>query len=192
MNRLVLVLMACVLLMSCCFAAAAQDDKSGSKKKPQKFYHNANIETSYDKEKDETKVELKRMSVSVVTFPNDPQLHLTAYFTYAGKNRSKPESVVLGFVAFSINHVWKFKEDRELVAMLGDEKLKLGSAELLDSSNKSDYVKEVMAMYVPFDAFVRIVNFDQNRVNLQLGNVKFELKKNELEALRDLASRAEP
>lgn len=190
MNRLALTLMAGALVICGCAVAVAQDSKASSKK--QKFYHNANIETVYNKEKDETKVELKRMSVSVVTFPNNPQLHLTAYFTYPGKDRAKPESVVLGFVAFSTNHVWKFKDERDLFAMLGSEKLSLGTAELLDSRNQSDYVKEVMAMYVPFETFVRVVNFDKDRLNMQLGNVKFELKKNELEALRDLASRAEP
>jgi hypothetical protein len=180
-----------LLILLCAVSASAQDDKEGSKKK-KGFQHQADIITQYDKEKNETKVELKRMIVSPLMNPREHVLNLTAYYVYPGKTPSKPQEVVLGIISLSYNRERKFQDARELTAELDGKQISLGTLELIDSRGLATHYKEVMGLYVPFDTFFHLVDNKKETLQMRIGTVAFELKRDHLEALRDLASRIQP
>ena len=99
--------------------------------------------------------------------------------------------MVLGFISRSNARERKFQDYRELIVTVDNEKLALGTPELLDAKMFPHIFREVLAMNLPFETFLRIINTKQERVEMLLGHIKFELKKEHLEALRDLASRVE-
>lgn len=192
MNRCQGTLVLVLLFVLCAVSASAQDDKEGAKKKKRGYQHQADIITQYDKEKDETKVELKRMSVPPLMNPREHVLNLTAYYIYPGKNPTKPPEVVVGFVSLSYNRERKFQDSRELTAELDGKQIVLGTPELIDSRIMSNHYKEVLGLYVPFDKFFQLVDNNKETLQMRMGPIAFQLKREHLEALRDLASRIQP
>jgi hypothetical protein len=190
-NRLATTFMACVVLLLSVTFVAAQEDATPKKRK---FYHDKDIATEYDKDKNETKVELRRSPVRVSNFPGEPVLNFTAYFVYPGKTPSKPQDVVIGFVSESRRKEKKFADARELMADIGGKMESFGTAELVDSRNLTYSLKEVLGIYIPYEKFLHIVNVDEKKdtLKMSIGNIRFELDKKQLEALRDLASRTNP
>lgn len=190
-NRLNGVLIACLLTLFFAASVAAQADDGTPKKR--KFYHNGDIETSFDKEKNETKVELKRMNLRVSNFPGEPVLQITAYYTYPGTTPSKPQDIVIGFISQSAKKERKFQDFRELKAKFdGGETLSLGTAELVDTRSLTYSLKEVLGLYVPYDKFLKVANVEKDTFRMSIGNINFELDKKHLEAFRDLLSRTNP
>ena len=179
-----------MLVLLSALSASAQEGKEKSKKKG--FQHLSDIVTQYDKAKDETKVELKRMTVRTIMEPRAHTLHLTVYYTYPGKTPSKPKEVVVGFVSASNNRDRKFQDNRNLTAELDGKAVKFGPFELIESRMMPTYFKEVLGLYVPFDDFFHIVDNNRETLTMSLGNVRFELTRENMNALRDLASRVEP
>ncbi len=180
-------------LLTLCFAVSvpAQDDKEKSKRKDG-FQHLGDIITVYDKTKDETKVELKRMTVQTVMEPKAHTLHLNVYYTYPGQTPSKPKEVVVAFVSASNNRDQKFKEARDFSTELDGKKINFGTMELVESRIMPKFYKEVLGIYLPFDDFFKIVDNNKNSLMMTVGNIRFELMRQHMEALRDLASRVEP
>jgi hypothetical protein len=176
-----------------CFAASvpAQDDKEKSKRKGG-FQHQGDIITFYDKAKDETKVELKRMTVRTVMDPRAHTLHLNVYYIYPGKKPSKPKEVVVGFVSASNNRDQKFREARDFSTELDGKKINFGTMELVESRILPGFYKEVLGIFLPFDQFFQIVDNNKDSLMMTVGNVRFEMIRQHMEALRDLASRVEP
>ncbi len=180
-----------VLLVLLCFtSASAQDNKEKSKKRG--YQHLSDIITQYDKAKDETKVELKRMAVRPVMEPRAHVLYMTAYYIYPGKTPSKPKEVVIGFVSNSNNRDRKFQESSDLTANLDGKEIKFGPFELIDARSMPGFFKEVLGFFAPFDDFFHLVDNNKDALSMSLGKVRFDLTRDNLEALRDLASRIEP
>lgn len=174
------------MFIVCATAAVAQDQK-----KKKHFDHTGDIVTEYNKERDETKVELKQMKIVGAKINDEHVLNLTAYYIYPGKTPAKPEEIVLGFVSASYNHERKFQELRELKASLDGKQVSLGTMELIDSRLVSKYYKEVLGIFLPWDVFLRLIEGKKESQEMSIGNVRFALERSHLEALRDLASRVE-
>jgi hypothetical protein len=169
--------------------AVGQDDKTGAKQKS--YRHGATIETEYNKERDETKVELKQMFILRPKVNPTHNLNITAYFTYPGKQPAKPESVIMGIVSASFDRQNKFEDLRELKVQIGTESVSFGPMELLTSRIVSGYYKEVLGIAIPFESFLRMVNGDKDSMEMSVGLARFTLDKKNLDALRDLAGRVE-
>ncbi len=179
----------CLLLVLSTSTVFAQVDSGGTTKRT--FRHDQDIETQFDKKSDTTKVEIRRMLVPVISIRNDPTLNLSIYFTYPGRTPKRPESIVLGFISVTTEQVRKFQDFRELKVSLDGKTESLGTPELLEGKILPRAYREVLAMYLPYQTFLRIINTKQERVELWLGRVNFLLNWKHLEALRDLASRTE-
>lgn len=186
MNRLVRASIGGLLLIVCATALVAQDPK-----KKRKFDHAADIVTEYNKDRNETKVELKQINVTFAKLRSEHQLNLTAYFIYPGKTPSKPTELVLGFISASYDRERKFQDFREFKASIDGKQESLGTFELIDSRFSAKVFKEVLGIFLPWDVFVRLTENKKDTMEMSIGNVRFQLDKIHLEALRDLASRAE-
>lgn len=186
MNRYAIASIGGLLLFACATAVVAQEQK-----KRKKFDHTADIVTEYNKDKDETKVELKQIKITGAKVNDEHLLNLTAYFTYAGKKPSKPAEVVLGFVSASYNRERKFQDFRELKAQVEAKQESLGTMELIFSRLMSNFYKEVLGIYLPWDVFERLIEGKKESLEMSVGNIRFALERVHLEALRDFASRIE-
>lgn len=186
MNRYAKASIVLLLMIVCSTAVVAQDQK-----KRRHFDHTADIVTEYNKDKDETKVELKQVKITGAKVNDEHLLNLTAYYIYPGKTPSKPAEVVLGFVSASYNRERKFQDYRELKATIDGKQETLGTMELIDSRLVSKYYKEVLGIFLPWDVFERLIEGKRDSLEMSIGNVRFALEKLHLEALRDLASRVE-
>lgn len=186
MNRYAMASIVALLLIVCATAVVAQEEK-----KKRRFDHTADIVTQYDKKTDETKVELKQIKITGAKANDEHLLNLTAYYIYPGKKPAKPAEVVLGFVSASYNRERKFQDFRELKAQLDGKQESLGTMELIFSRLMSNFYKEVLGIYVPWDVFERLIAGKKESLEMSVGNVRFALEKVHLEALRDLASRIE-
>jgi len=67
----------------------------------------------------------------------------------------------------------------------------LGTLELIDSRLVAKFYKEILGIFMPWDVFSRLIDGKKETMEMSIGNVRFQLEKVHLEALRDLASRAE-
>jgi hypothetical protein len=131
------------------------------------------------------------MSIPRPRLNNNHNLNITAYFTYPGKQPAKPESVILGIVSASFDRARKFEELRDLKVGIGSETVNFGQMELLTSRVMSGYYKEVLGIAIPFESFVRMLSANNDSMDMSVGLQRFQLEKNHVEALRDLAGRVE-
>jgi hypothetical protein len=189
MNRIGRVFVTLSLVAFTSFAVFAQDQSEQPKKK-RGYQHLADIITKYDKKKDQTKVELQWMPVRVLMDRRDHVLRLSVYYLFPGKTPSKPEQVAVIFTSRS-QGAGKFQDKNEFSAEIDGGHVAFGTTELLESRRMSSYYQEVLGMFVPFDKFFDLVDNNKESLSMRVGNVKFELDRAEMEALRDLASRAE-
>jgi hypothetical protein len=162
------------------------------------FVHNGKIETSYDQAKEITTVRLMPMQVygeplASSNYMGSDEARFNASFTYSGRTlRAQPTRVLLSLISTSED--WKYTDFRKLTAFVDGKRLKLGPLERVPSftvnapanSNSDDYISQEIAISLPYKTFVRIANGKQ--VQIRMGPREFELGKNHLEALRDLAT----
>jgi len=176
--------------------AIAQQDAHAT---PQRiFTHKAKIETSYDQVKEITTVRLIPMQVygeplASANYMGSDEARFNASFTYSGRTlRAQPERVLLSLISTSQD--WKYTDFRKLTALVDGKRVKLGPLEYVPSftvnaaanSNSDDYISQEIAISLPYKTFVRIANGKQ--VQIRMGPREFELEKNHLEALRNLAT----
>ena len=183
------------VVTTCATLSLAQDASTT----PQRiFSHNAKIETSYDQVKEITTVRLSPMQVygeplASSNYVGSDEARFNASFTYSGRTlRAQPKRVLFSLISTSQD--WKYTDFRKLTALVDGKRLKLGPLEHVPSftvnapanSNSDDYISQLIAISLPYETFVRIANGKQ--VQIRMGPREFELEKNHLEALRDLAT----
>jgi hypothetical protein len=183
------------VVTTCATLALAQDASTT----PQRiFTHNAKIETRYDQAKEITTVRLIPMQVygeplASSKYVGSDEASFNASFTYSGRTlRAQPKRVLLSLISTSED--WKYTDFRKLTALVDGKRLKLGPLEYVPSftvnaaanSKTDDYISQEIAISLPFETFVRIANGKQ--VQIRMGPREFDLEKNHLEALRDLAT----
>jgi hypothetical protein len=185
-----------LLAVTTCATLALAQDASTT---PQRiFTHYAKIETSYDQVKEITTVRLIPMQVygeplASAKYVGSDEARFNASFTYWGRTlRAQPKRVLFSLISTSQD--WKYTDFRKLTALVDGKRLKLGPLEHVPSftvnvpanSNSDDYISQEIAISLPYETFARIANGKQ--VQIRMGPREFELEKNHLEALRDLAA----
>jgi hypothetical protein len=185
----------CTALLVPAGVAAAQDTaNTGAQSAPvkkRKFRHPGSFVTEYDKKGDFTRVMLRRIPLYGDISRRFLVIELTAYFHYKGTTLARPDVVTLGFVSFADEQ--RFVDFHDLTVKLDGEVVKLGQTELVESKNVGSgarQYREIMRIDVPYETFLKIVN--AKKVGVELGRVRFDTDEKHREALRDLASRAEP
>ncbi|HKY27408.1 MAG TPA: hypothetical protein VJM12_05620 [Pyrinomonadaceae bacterium] len=166
---------------------------------PQRIYtHNRKIETSYDQVKEITTVRLNPMQVygeplASSNYIGADEARFNASFTYPGRTlRTEPKSV--RFSLISTSQDWKYSDFRKLTALVDGKRLDLGPLDHIPSftvnapvnANLDDYISQGIAISVTYKTFLRIAN--GKKVQIRMGPREFELEKNHLEALRELAT----
>lgn len=145
------------------------------------FRHGFSIETKYDKFKDHTKV-----SLGCKVYTNGPfALFLDASGTYPQQTPTPPETVKFGLVAFSGKI--KYQKSRHLIVLADGRRFDLGDLDHNTDPESDPFVFETMLTSVAFKTLLQIVN--SKSVEMQLNDIEFKLSSENLEALRDFASR---
>lgn len=155
--------------------------------------HGGRIESKYDGFSHETIITLKKMKVTCDgTKGNfkDACVSLTASLHCPG--------IQLDYVRYArIQLIFQSKdwdqrhpvEQRDLSVVADGETLRLGRMGLLSQSTDV-MMTEVLEATVPYKTFLKITNAQV--VEMQVGKSKFELRSNNLMALRDLNNRVKP
>ena len=153
------------------------------------FKHTANIEWRYDSIKDITIVNLDKMWVG-------PHFRLSAYFGCYGQgcDRTKPSYVRI-FLKTSSPSGWRLRQAAPVV-IRADGRLKrfqpeyereVEPATLLGGSTYGPYYTEYLKFDLSTRCFLYMIN--STRVEMQVGGEVLKFDENQMEALRDLASR---
>jgi hypothetical protein len=171
-------------------AMAQQSATSQPTPKPIKkpgFFSRARFETKYDKFKDKTTVQFKRLPLTGTgrrVFSGET-LYLIGAFQFKGQALATPVNVAyLGFLSESEN--WLYLQDKHLIALIDGERVDLGIADR-DSDIGLGKVTELLIFEIPYETLSKIAN--GTNVEMQLGSREFRLKDNHLYALRELAAR---
>jgi hypothetical protein len=154
-----------------------------------KFDHKIKIKADYDKFSDSTDVQMMHTEV----YNNRGQkIYMTALFTYQGRTPSKPRVVTLAFNSTSPD--WQFLRQRDLTVLAGGRKAGPGKMELVNTRiEDSGRVTETVSMDVPVNDFLYMINSGTVEIQLSgFGVAEFSLSFEQLEALRDFASRMQP
>ncbi|MDQ3819832.1 MAG: hypothetical protein M3362_19455 [Acidobacteriota bacterium] len=173
-----------LLLFGCILVEVYAQEPTFSPPPKRKYKHADKIETTFDQAKNITTVRLGRMRVlDTANF-----LELTLFYTYPGQTPATPKNVALGIMARTPDG--HFSNKRELVVKADKYILKFGQMELLQNIPFGGGSTQVLATTVPYDVFLRIAN--AKNIEMKLGDVEFLIKDDQLEAIRDLASRTAP
>ena len=122
------------------------------------------------------------------------ELKLTVFFSYPGQTLTTPKYVSIGFLYLALepqqyeNHNLKAKIDGQWVE-LGKMDV-LGTMEVSVRTAYKRYTRRLLEMTIPYEQFLQLAN--AKKVKMKLGGVEFDLTKDHLEAIRDLASRTVP
>ena len=175
-----------ILTVGCCLVALAQDQNTATSEKTVRY-----LKVKYDKQKNQTTVTLKRMSLSsamnkeVNSVTEVAQLDLDGSFDYPGQKLSQAvEAVTLNFRALSKFPV--YQNPQNVVGVVdGDRALMLGATSY-KSNSQTFMIEEVLSISVPYTALKRMADSKSLRIFLGTREIKFREK--DQEALRELAS----
>ena len=153
---------------------------------PREFRHHETIVVGYDEPSGFGSVTLQPMVVA-----ESSQLALTALFVFKGKVLEAPPSrVSLGFISKAPSQRYASAASRTLRFTL-DGGRRLHAAELFRAVDSSaGRVTETLVARLDTPTFLQLTS--AQRVTGQLGSTPFELREDQLEALRDFASRMSP
>jgi hypothetical protein len=199
-----------ILLLSwllLCGAATASAQTATLQPPPKRNYkYEGKIVTNFDKEKDETVVLIQLMPIKSVEDPrpvwedtpaNPRQLDtlgLTMFFTYPGQTLITPKYVSVGFLYLALDPE-RYK-NHDLKAKIDGAWIELGQMDVLKTQEVAArgaykrYTRRALEMTIPYEQFLALAN--AKKVKMKLGDVEFDLSKDQLEAIRDLASRTVP
>jgi len=172
------------------------------------FEHHAEIVSVYDKAKDQTTVVMDWYHVYAGLHLKEfyspefdvrhNRLDIQAAFVYPGHVLSStPEALWFGIrVGKEGGPLFKAKETPELTAVVDGETISLGKALLvkgkawLDSETTTQLSVARLSARFTYQGLLRIVR--AKKVAMKVGQLQFDLRESNLEALRDLASRMVP
>jgi len=164
------------------------------------FEHHAEIVSVYDKAKDQTTVVMDwyRVYAGLYLKERHNRLDIQAAFVYPGHVLSStPEALWFGIrVGKEGGPLFKAKETPELTAVVDGETISLGKALLvkgktwLDSETTTQLSFAQLSARFTYQGLLRIVR--AKKVAMKVGQLQFDLRESNLEALRDLASRMVP
>lgn len=149
------------------------------------FKNNKKFAVEYDRFKNLTDVTAGPFDVRGIN------LELSASFTFEGEIQKEPiKSVWLIFDSRSLN--WQFLSNRELLAIIDQERVTLGEGERGSSVNSSRgrygrvTLHERLVFELPLETFQRLAK--AKAVQLRVGPIEVSLKNEHLKAFSDLLS----
>ncbi|HBB87235.1 MAG TPA: hypothetical protein DC047_06435 [Blastocatellia bacterium] len=145
------------------------------------FKHSFEVETKYDKFRDQTKVSLD----CKVYYKGPFALFLAVEGSYPKQSPSLPETVQLGLTAMSAKE--KYKKSRRLIVLADGQRFDLGELGKDVEEVEEILIFEKMMTTVPFRTVLQMAN--SQSVEMQLNEIEFKVPSEALEALRDFTSR---
>jgi hypothetical protein len=186
MNRQFILLL---FFLMFCSQALSQDPQSPEKTRK--------VAIIYDSKQDTTVVRFGPMHIinfsslqgEAGNLNEEGELRLTAFFTYKGQTFVKPESVALIFLSINrpLNR-WELSHQKDFEIKADDGRWKIPDVAIVSSKNGSNIIVESLGVSVPCEIFAKVAN--AKKVKMRLGDRTFDLGKEHLGPLRDLASRA--
>jgi hypothetical protein len=161
------------------------------------FKHDGKFETKYDRFEDETIVRVG-ITLSKPSNPNyeiiGPILSMVAGFSYRGQVlQTSPRFITLGFQLFIYvgNRRFQgiFNDNDKLIVLADGERLTATMRREVLTDNAGGIYENASTSFDYLD-FLRIAN--SKNVEMRAGTREIKLSENDLEALRDLASRTVP
>lgn len=200
-----LISMMCLILLGGGVARGQVQDAKSTVPPKKNYKYDGKIVTTYDPAKAQTIVLIQLMEIKeaeVAEFVNvySPtgrtfdRLEITWFFAYPGKALTTPKYVSVGF-HYMAEHPEKY-ESRKLMAKIDGERVELGQMdemaqrELVNMHGRPNYFQGLLEMTIPYELFLRLAN--AKKVKMKLGDFDFDLSKDHLNAIRDLASRTVP
>jgi hypothetical protein len=174
-------------------------DRTQAWAQKRKFKHDSKIETIYQPANDRTVVRT-RFKIQPEKAEDFRTALLMAGFYFAGKTLTGPPQEVEIYLLSSSKRGELFAKDRSVTMILDQRPLMLGEGELLKgafSSFSTEPVEpfeeirdETLLIRMPYANFLEVVA--ARKVVLLAASNKFKFSEDNLEALRDLASRMAP
>ena len=152
------------------------------------------IETSYDQVKNITTVRLAPMQIygeplTSSSYRGASEARIYASFTYPGRTlTAPPKRVLFSLISTAVN--WKYTDFHQLTAEVDGKHLKLDALEHVPSFSVGDYVRQEIAVSLPYETYLRIAT--GKKVHIRMGPRKLRLGENHLLALRALARQMIP
>lgn len=178
-----------------------QEESQQTPPPKRKFKYNGKIETTYDKSKDQSMVFFKLMPIKSLEEPKGPgevqfsdeRLELTAYFAYPGQQLVTPQWVTIAFLS-TTESPQKYT-DHGMEVKADAQRIRLGTLKVLSTINTSrrgklPLISETMELPIPYPQFLLLAS--AKKLKMRLGTVEFDLEKEHLEAIRDLAAHTVP
>ena len=184
---------------------------AGLKPPPKRNYkYEGKVISTYEKEKDLTVVLIQLMPIKEGQDPNydfelrgsgdwprfgmPERLDFSIYFSYPGRTLATPEQVLIGFLYVAFDP--QSYESHSLTAKIDGEEVDFGTMRVL--RRREIYARGAYKPYtgvhletsIPYETLLRMAN--ARKVKMKLGKVRFDLNKDHMEAIRDLASRTVP
>jgi len=195
MNKKIVSIFACLALA---FSILITDRTQGRAQK-RKFRHDSKIETIYQPTDDRTVIKT-RFKIQPEKEENFRTALLMAGFYFAGKTLTGPPQEVEIYLFSSSKRGELFAKDRSVTMILDQRPLMIGEGELLKgvfSTSSTGPVEmfeeirdETLFIRMPYAKFLDVVA--ARKVALLAASNKFKFSEDNLETLRDLASRMAP
>jgi hypothetical protein len=151
------------------------------------FHHSLTIKTHYDRFKDQTLID-----TDYDPYPHTfPSMHIRAFFGFNGRTLTTTPDTLF-FEIMSASDEAKFAgEPPQLTALVDGQRMSLGNMYRSNFEvSEAGAVYEYLVTTLKTQDFFKLVN--SRSVEMQVGIDEFKLTENQLEALRDLASRMAP
>lgn len=145
------------------------------------FKHGFQVETKYDKFRDQTKVSLD----CKVYYKGPFALFLAVEGAYPQQAPSPPETIQFGLTAMSAKE--RYKKSRHLIVLADGRRFDLGELGKDVEEVEELLIFEKMMTTVPFRTVLQMAN--SHNVEMQLNEIEFKIPTEALEALRDFTSR---
>jgi hypothetical protein len=166
-----------------------------------KFDYPGKIATQYDPEKNQSMVFFALLPIKALETPHenydvqwsDERLEFSAYFVYDGKQFATPHWVTLAFLS-STENPQKYK-DHALRIKADGQWLELGAMKVLDTvkterRGEQPLFDQALELPITYEQFLQLAN--AKKLKVKFGSVEFDLEKEQLEAIRDLAVHTVP
>lgn len=148
-----------------------------------KFNHSLKLTSEYDRFKDETQTTISDVvyrTIDKKVRTNNLMIVLIVKATTKGQKPSRPENINIYFIVAGAKE--NYFDDPPLMVLADNQRINLGVFESNTFEKGQGITKDIST-----DDFLRIVSSD--KVEMRLDRVEFALTTEQMEGLRDLASR---
>ncbi len=150
------------------------------------YKHDGKIEVKFDESKNQTTVSLDEMKI----YENDVEsLSMLVSGSYAGKTPSASPSELL-FILYASSKQRRYQTEPQLTVTADGEVVRTRQMKNYGAQTKGDQVIEPLLTMMPYEILLKMAKAEN--VVLKIGLKEYALTGNNLEALRDFATRMVP